>query len=74
MKKLFIIFLGVAFVAGLCTAMAPGAFAKAPADTGTAAKQVKCCINGECKTMAEKACIDGGGKPVGDCKQCAKTK
>ncbi len=74
MKKLLTTTLVLAGAAALCLTMAPIASAKEPVDTGTPPQQVKCCINGQCKTMAAKDCIDGGGRPVGDCKECKKTK
>ncbi|MFH1115103.1 MAG: hypothetical protein V1792_14425 [Pseudomonadota bacterium] len=74
MRKLMTIVLGAAVVAGMCMATAGVSSAKTAADTGAPAQQVKCCIKGECKTMSAKACTGGGGKPVGDCKQCKKTQ
>lgn len=72
MKKSVMMLVTLVIAAMFC--LAPIALAKAPVDTGTPAMQVKCCINGECKTMAAKDCMNGGGTQVGDCKECKKTK
>jgi hypothetical protein len=72
MKKLLMILSILAVVTTISVAPALVAYAKAPVDTGTPPMQVKCCINGECKTMAAKDCMNAGGKQVGDCKECKK--
>ena len=68
-KMVVVLVMAVVLGSFLC---GPVVHAKEPVDTGTPAQIVKCCIDGQCKSMTAKDCMNAGGNQVGDCKECKK--